>query len=223
MHRVALLSLLVACGGATPRTPATNHSTSDTLAIAFVYNAQEIWMGNDDLEAEDSPARHMGVLKDLVLAVDRADFARSVPSGTLGLVVTYNDKAVVRVPVGAITTVTGAALGTQKDYYGKMGSDMVNGIELAMVELDKTAASKKVIIIFGDGNDTNNDAAKTELAKLKTDLAADQITPYAIIYKTDLSDAANIVKVLVPDAETINTSGTLPVKLARILHDCCRR
>jgi hypothetical protein len=104
-----------------------------------------------------------------------------------------------------------------------MGSDLVNGIELAMVELDKTSASKKVIIIIGDGNDTNNDAAKTELAKLKTDLAADQITPYAIIYKTDLSDAANVVKILVPDAVTINSSGDLPVKLARILHDCCRR
>ena len=33
---------------------------NETIAVAFVINGQEVWIGNDDIEPEDSPARHLG-------------------------------------------------------------------------------------------------------------------------------------------------------------------
>ena len=37
--------------------------------VAFVFNGQEVWIGNDDYEPEESPARYLGILKNLKTAL----------------------------------------------------------------------------------------------------------------------------------------------------------
>lgn len=226
MPRVApLLTLtLVACSkAASPPAP----PAGPPLAIALVYEGHELWIGNDEVIADkDDPSRYAGILKDLEATVD-ATLAKAVPAGTLGTAIDYGsasaaDHATVHVPMGPIAQLTGASLGTQKDYAGKTATFLVAGIERGRVELAKTTAAKKVMIIIGDGNDVNHDTAKTELGKLDTQLKADKITPYAIIYKQQISDAGNEITTLVPNPVILAATKDLPTALTKLLGECCK-
>ena len=65
-------------------------------------------------------------------------------------------------PLGSLS---GSALGTQKDYKDTKGYELVKGVELALAELRKVQNPRKVLIVITDGNDTNNDAAKGQLVE----------------------------------------------------------
>ena len=105
---------------------------SETIAVAFVFNGQEVWIGNDDIEPEESPARFLGILKNLKAALQTVPFATAGPPGSKGVLIVYGDKAEVRVPMGPLSAINSEALGTQKDYYRKTGTAMVEGINLAL-------------------------------------------------------------------------------------------
>ena len=231
MLRLAPLVLLVACGGSptttttatTPALPPSNHAAAGPpVALALVFAGGEVWVGNDALTPEGDPSRFLGALKGLEAAVDGADLVHSLPAGSVGTAIVYVESATVRVPMGAIDKLRGAALGTQKDYYYKQGTNLVAGIELAQLELDKTNATKKVLIVVGDGNDTDNHTAKARLATLQPQLAAANTTVFAIMYKGELSDPTNVITVLAPDARTVTSVTELPLALAKVLHDCCK-
>ena len=102
---------------------------TETIAIALVINGQEIWIGNDEIET-DPNSQYPGVLKNLEGAIDKLQLGNAGPQGSKGIVVSYSTGAEIKVPMGDLKLITGAALGSQKDYDGKIGTDMVQGITL---------------------------------------------------------------------------------------------
>lgn len=190
---------------------------SETVAIAVVINTWEIWVGNDHVVADDDPSRYPGVLEPLEAALDGVHFTEAGPPGSKGMVVTYADKAAIKVPMGPLSNITGSALGSQKDYIGTKGDEMVKGIELALGELHSVTASRKVLIIVCDGNDTNNDLAKLALANDKKLAAKDRIQTFAIIFKGALSDPGNVIANMVPGATTVNTAENIASSISTIL------
>src|ERR1043165_1496946 len=134
---------------------------SEKLAIAIVMNGWEIWIGNDDVLPEGDPSRFPGVLKALEAAPDKVSFKDAGPSGSLGVVITYADSATIRIPMGPLDRITGSALGTQKEYYGTQGVEVVKGVDLALSELHKVQVSRKALVVICDGIDKNMEAAKT--------------------------------------------------------------
>ena len=94
----------------------------ETIAIALVINGQEIWIGNDEYET-DPNARYEGTLKNLSQAIDRLQLGGAGPPGSKAIVVSYSTGAEIKLPMGDLKAVTGAALGTQRDYRGKIGTD----------------------------------------------------------------------------------------------------
>ncbi len=190
---------------------------TETVAIAIVMNGWEVWIGNEDMVPEDDPSRYPGVLKSLESALDRLSFKDAGPPGSLGTVITYADKAVVRIPMGPLSNITGSALGTQRDYFGTKGVEMVKGIELALAELHKVQTARKVLIVVCDGNDTNPEAAKGQLVNLKKQAAQDQIQTFAIIYKGALSQDGNVISTMVPSTTTVNSADNIASTIANIL------
>jgi len=190
---------------------------NETIAIAFVFNGQEVWIGNDDYEAEDSPARHLGVLKGLKNALQTVPFATAGPAGSKGVVIVYGDKAEVKLPMGPLGSVTPEALGTQKDYNRKFGTAMVEGINLALSELHNVTASRKALVVICDGNDTNNEAAKGQLANMKKQAANEKIQTFAIIYKGELSEPGNVITTMIPGAKTVQNAEGIATAMQSIL------
>jgi len=177
----------------------------ETIAIAIVVEGGEVWLGNDTFEPEDSPARFVGAIEGIRRGIDGLDLAHTMPAGSLGMLITYDDRANLRVPLGPIAKITGAAFGVQKDYYSKFGQSLVQGTELAIAELEKAPTHKKLLLVIGDGNDTNNEAAKLQFADLKKRAAQDRIQIASIIYKGQLSEPTSAILGLGPLAVTANS------------------
>jgi hypothetical protein len=188
----------------------------ETIAIALVINGQEIWIGNDDIETDEN-AKYAGVLKNLEAAIDKLNLAQAGPGGSKGIVVSYSQGAEVKVPMSPLEKVTGAALGGQKDYRGKLGTDMVQGITMAQAELSKVVTDRKALIVVGDGCDTNPEEAKRQLPTLKKELGKQNVQMFAIVYKSAVSCEANVITTLIPTAKTVNSIDGIAAELNAII------
>lgn len=192
-------------------------SGGETIAIALVFNGQEIWIGNDDIEPEESTSRYLGILKGLKTALQEVPFSTAGPAGSKGILISYSDKPEIKVPMGPLGAITAESLGTQKDYYRKLGTSMVEGITLALAELGSVTASRKALIVVCDGNDSSPETAKAALQNLKKQAAGDKIQTFAIIYKGQMSDAANLITTMIPNAQTVTNAEGIAAAITSIL------
>jgi hypothetical protein len=163
------------------------------IALAVAVLGQEVWMGNDDLTKADDPARYPGVLKALAKALDASKLAAVGPKGSQAAIISYGTGAAVRLPLGDLAKLRGAALGSQQTYAHAIGEDLVAGVTLAIAELSKATTARRAIIVIGDGNDTNNDAAKAQLLALKKQALSQGTELFAIVYRSAVSPEGEIV------------------------------
>jgi FHA domain len=189
---------------------------TETIAIALVINGQEIWIGNDDIEIDEN-AKYAGVLKNLEAAIDKLNLGTAGPAGSKGIVVSYSQGAEIKVPMGDLKLINGGALGGQKDYRGKIGTDMVQGITMGLAELSKVSTARKALIVIGDGNDTNNEAAKTALADLKKQANGQKIQMFAIVYKSAVSSDGSVITTMIGNAKTVNSIDGIASELNAII------
>jgi hypothetical protein len=192
----------------------------EPIAFAVVMSGWELWIGNDkEVPAitQDDPSRYSGILLMLRAAFDKADFKNAGPTNSVAMLVTYDDKAKIRVPMSPLSQFTGAKLGTQKDYFGTTGVELVQGITLALAELKKRQEPRKVLIVIGDGTDTNNETARFQLAKLKKQAAQDGVRTFAIVYKAKLSDEANLMPVMIPNTVVVSAATQVETVVADIV------
>ena len=198
----------------------------ETIAIAIVMNAWEMWIGNDDVIHDDDSdpsklaMRTPGALKAIEQALDSVKLADTGPAGSVGLVITYGDKPQLRVPPEPLAQLTGGQLGTQRDYSGTKGVEMVAGIDLALAKLHDVTAARKVLVVLCDGHDTNDDAARAALKQLKARALADHVQSFAIVYKAPLSDNSspgNVITQMIPSPAIVNTADGIGAALQTIV------
>jgi hypothetical protein len=178
---------------------------TETLALAFVMSGQTIWIGTEDIAREDGE-RYEGVLKTLASSIDRLRLGALGPSGSKGLVITYAQGARVRLAASPLEELTGAAFGSQTDYADETTNDLVQGVTLAMSELGKLTTVRKVLLVIGDGHDTNDDVAKTQLAALRKEAARQGIEVFAITYHSAITlPGPGPISTLTPNVKTANS------------------
>jgi len=189
---------------------------TETLAVAIVMLGWEQWIGNTSYRGEDDPTRVVGVLVPLQAALDKLNFKEAGPAGSVGMVITYATKAEIKLAMGPLDRLSGAALGTEKDYMGTTGLELVKGIELALAELKKVSNPRKVLIIITDGNDSNADAAKVALQQLKKQAQNERVQVSAIVYAAPESGPNNVI-LNVFQTSTVNTVDNIAVSVNAIL------
>jgi hypothetical protein len=189
----------------------------------IVMNGSELWLGNDDIPAKDDDSvRCPGVLKPLKDALNKLNFKDAGPPGSLGMVITYADKIIPKVPMGPLANITGDALGQQTDYRGGAGLELVQGIEAALAELHKAQTARKVLIVVGDGRDINPEVAKARLGVLKKQASQDQIQTFAIVYKTcdvvaEQTESPIVINSMVQQVSTANGADNIASSIQNIL------
>lgn len=194
---------------------------NEPLALAIVMNGWEIWIGNDvevpEVSKED-PSRYPGVLIGLRAALDKVNFANAGPPGSVGTVIIYADTVSERVKMGPLSNITGAALGTQKDYYGTTGKNLVGGVTMGVTRLAETQAARKVLIVISDGSDINNDTAKTELAALKKEAQKQNIQTFAIIYRgVESEQGVDVISSMIKNPQTVSNAEAIAAAVEGIL------
>lgn len=191
---------------------------SEPMAIVFVMSGQEIWTGNTSFE-HDPNIIFPDMLGPLERAIDGLDLAHRLPAGSQASVVTYASGAKLRMPMAPIETLHGASFGTQRDYYGQIGSDLVTGLQVGMDELERTQVHRKLLVVLGDGTDTDSESAAPQLLELKKRAARDNIHVAAIIYKTPLSADQYDIRRMVPGAHMVSSIDGIGADLAGVFHD----
>jgi hypothetical protein len=190
------------------------------IALAFVINSQELNMapGND----LDEEYRSMGRGLELISkAFEAARFHEGLPAGSTAVIVGYNTGAHMILPLGPIERLDAKVLGTPNDYRGRIGTDLVTGVEVGLAHLARANAASRVMIVIGDGNDTNNDAAKKELPGLAHRAHLKGITIIAAVWKTALSLEGHVIDrltksvVMVPRGEGIEKAIVDPIESLR--------
>jgi hypothetical protein len=216
--RSLALLLIVACGRA-PAEKADKTAKPAPYTVAIVFCGWEIWIGNDQIRAipADDPSRHPGALNAIAAGLDKADLAHTAPAGSQGMIVVYADRPMIRIPTGPIANLTGEALGTQKDYYGMIGVELVGGVVLAVDQLEKAPAGQKLLVVLSDGNDTNNEQAKVQLAALKKRVATLGIEVTSIVYKSALSGDGNVIAALTDHTEIASSADALTAAVVHAL------
>jgi hypothetical protein len=181
--RLAVLGALV-CGAACAK-PQPQGPPAATVAI--VYSGEDLWIGNsDNPKLPPSMPRAPGVLNAMKAALDKADLAHTAPPSSLGMAVSFADRPLIRVPMGPIANLTGGALGTQADYDGNVGHDLVRTLGLALTELEKPRPGYKLLVVISEGTDTDPETARIELPKLRQRAAAHGIEVRSLVYKAEL-------------------------------------
>lgn len=195
----------------------------EPVAVVILLAGSEVMIGNTSIEDDDSPSRYQGYLAGVRAGVTALDLGRDMPVGSKGMLITYEDSARIRVPMGPIANLVPEAVGTEKDYYYHLGSDLVGGVELALAELANVSTPRKVLIVIGDGNDTNNDLAGPRLRALATRAERERIETYGLIYKGALSAPSEIISDLIPAVQTVPSSDAIAPALAAIRAQIAKR
>jgi len=186
------------------------------IAIAIVYEACEMWIGNDDWETDDA-GRYMGALNALVKAVDDSALAKAGPAGSKIVLITYATGAELHLAPTNLASVTGSALGTQKDFKARIGTDLLQGVTLALDQLAAIDTPRKAMIVIGDGNDTNNETAAPALVELRQRAKDERVDTFAIVYKTQLSSETSIIGDFVAGPKVVQSFAALGLELESII------
>jgi hypothetical protein len=170
----------------------------EPMAIVFVMSGQEVFVGNESLGVA-SDETFPGLLDRIEAAIDQLDLAHRLPSGSTAGIVTYDNGAKLRLPLSPIAQLHGASFGTQVDYFKAVANDLVRGVQLGLDELERSTASKKLLVVLGDGNDTNADTGTQQLAELKKRAMRAGIRVEAIVYRTEVSRDGTDIRSLVAE------------------------
>ena len=122
------------------------------MALVLVYQGQEVWIGNDDIEPKDSAAHYRGALKGIASALDSIDLAKILPIGSTGAALTYAASVRVVVPMGPITKLTGKGQ--------------------ALFEKIFPAHMARLAPLFASFSDTELNAMRQQLNRLRNALAS---------------------------------------------------
>lgn len=161
---IALACVAVAACSAPARPPISNQPVAGSrgVALAVVLNGWELFAGNDTLLPADDPSRYPGVLP----ALD-AELTKLATVPGLATLIVYDDHATVTRKLGPARDLTSGWFGEQQTYFNKVGVELIAGIELAAKTLEQAPPGlDRVILVLGDGCDTNQETAKQRLDKL---------------------------------------------------------
>src|SRR6185503_285142 len=124
---------------------------------------------------------------------------------SLGGIVTYAKGASVVREMAPLDELDGLRLGNEVDYAGRVTRDLVKGVEASVGMLRKVTTPRKVLVVVGDGADTNIDNAKQQLAKLAKLCEQDRIELHAINYTANIGDELTAIKSLTPHVQIAAT------------------
>jgi hypothetical protein len=175
---------------------------NDTIAVVLLLEGHKIFIGNETYE-ENPDDQFAGVLPKLIPMVN--ELPAIGPPGSLGSIVIYKRGAEVKLPMGPLANLTGDKLGIQKDYELEVTRDLVTGVAEAITQLRKVTTSRKVLIVVGDGADTNIDNAKTQLTQLRKQCEQDRIELYGLNYTAGIGDELSAIKSLIPNVDIVQS------------------
>lgn len=188
----------------------------DPIAIVVLIEGQQIWIGTDKLDVPDND-KYRGALEHLITALE--PLGKAGPSGSMGAIMTYNDKVDIRQPMGPLANLNGASLGSQKEYFGKQTTNLTSGVTEALAQLRKVSTPRKALVVIGSGTDTSPDSARSELKELKKQADTDRVELYGFTYQPEIlpEPESIVLPVLIPGTKAANSADTIRNEISGVV------
>ena len=221
--RPAEITLVADSGERVTATSVTPYArTSQAIAIALVYSGDEIFIGNEEHEPAGTSRFH-GTLNALKAALGQPAFTGAFPTGSQLVAITYDAGTRKRYPLGRLEQFRAAVLGTERDYRGRFGRELADGLERALDELDRATTPRRALIVISDGTDANPETARERFALLRKRALGSGVELYGVIYKTPVSDTSSVLTTMIPAARTIRSTSSMADAIAHIASQIGRR
>jgi Inner membrane component of T3SS, cytoplasmic domain len=196
----------------------------DAIALVVLIEGQQIWIGTDKVEVDPQTQtavpeseKYAGALEHLLTALE--PLTKAGPPGSLGAIMTYNDKVDIRQPMGPLANLSGANLGTQKDYFGKQTTNLTSGVTEALAQLRKVPTPRKALLIIGSGTDTAPDQARVALKELKKQADTDRVELYGFTYQPAILPEPDsiVLPILIPATKPANSGDTIRNEISGVV------
>ena len=161
-HSLLCVVLVLGCDAGERPLPPPPPAPPIPVAVALVIEANETTIGNVDYELDETK-RYAGTLENLKRGLDLSRPSAAFPAGSQGLVVGYTSGARVIVPPRPLEQLTGATLGDQRDYKGQIGTNVMSGISLAVSELTRINARRRILVVIGYVRESNPEVTRKVL------------------------------------------------------------
>jgi hypothetical protein len=157
--------------------------SDEPMAMVILVQGNFRWMGNESYADPNDPeagAIYEGAHKGLSPAIDL--LVKAGPGGSrAGLLVYAEGTALVKQAMGDAGSLSGTALGSQQDYGEYISKPLLVGLTEAWKILANEVGRRKILVVFGDGQDDKEDVS-AELKKVLSDLKAADVESYAVYY-----------------------------------------
>jgi hypothetical protein len=159
------------------------------VAVAIVLQSDLNLMAGDYWDEDEFAQEHVNLYDPLRDALDHIRLGKRLPAGSTVMLIGYATGAWVMAPWQDASKIDGAAIGSKKDYADKIGIDLVQGIELGLAELAKQPQTARLLLVIGDGNDTNNELALGKFPSIDTK----DIEVFAIRVQSPVSSEGQVI------------------------------
>jgi len=168
---------------------ATGGAVERPRAVVVVYEGRGVW-----------------ATADVLAAIGQGIESFDLPPDSRVGVIEYSTGAATRVPLELASDFKAAQLGTAKDHAAMRGSDMLQGVAMGLAELSKAPETDKLLIVVGDGHDTNDEAASTIVNELVARAHSSNVQIRAIQHASIDTLPGTVLKRFDPNVPTFSGS-----------------
>jgi len=198
-------------------------TSKPSMAISFVVFSNALFAGGIVSDRDWNVDESRRPLAAFAAAVDHVGFASLAGPNSSFEIIGYAKGAHTIKRWTPIAELRADSFGVAKDYQTEVDSDLVTGLGTAIDDLEHVRAERKVLIVIGDGSDTNNETAREALPELGIRARYDHIETYAISMKTELSPEMTVIGEMIEGAQTASGHDAIAPELAAIAHRMSQR
>lgn len=163
--------------------------SDEPMALVVLVQGNFRWMGNEtytDAADPEAGSVYDGAFKGIGPAIDV--LAKAGPPGSKASLMIYAEqKVIVKQAMGDAPSLNAGALGGQQDYGEFISKPLALGLTEAWKVLANMPDYRKVLVVFGDGQDDKEDVS-ADLKKAISDLKEAGVEVYSIFYTNTPED-----------------------------------
>jgi hypothetical protein len=163
--------------------------SDEPMALIVLIQGNFRWIGNEaytDPADPEAGSIYDGAFKGLGPAVDV--LAKAGPPGSRAALMVYAEqKVIVKQAMGDSASLNAGALGSQQDYSEFISRPLTVGLTESWKVLANMPEYRKVLVVFGDGQDDKEDVS-ADIKKAISDLKEAGVEVYSIFYTNTPED-----------------------------------
>jgi hypothetical protein len=208
---------------ALPARAAAPLQAKQSMAVVFVVLTNALFGGGLSSKEGwrlDATTWPLGTVEE---AIDHSDLATLGSPASTFEIVGYSTGARIVKPATPLAELRGSAFGAAKDYDKELSNDLVAGIKIGLDELEHSHATRRVLIVIGDGGDTNASTARDALPELGVRARTSHVETYAIAMKTELSSDTMVLEDMIEGVQLVNSRAGFAAELSAVTAHIAQR